>query len=410
MEHLVFWLVNAKENINTLPKLFIAGFSVLLKTVVYRNLKLSDLPEESLVFFSAIAIEKINLPEPDDFFWLVREPIYPLLTATELQIKQIGWIARTGFLKQLCINRLEMLLDPYHLITLLSEKKRMMKTIALNNNSVITHNESRSQYKTPKTILAIIPHLNCNRWLEQCLLSIVNQTHPLDNIAVVDDGSEENPEAICRRYPQVTLLTSPGRVGPYQIVQSLVTSTNYEAYLFQDADDWSTPDRLAILLDLIAVSGAQMVGTQEIRVDEINKLVSPVTYPLNVNFALTDKPGHALLHPSSLILRSAILNLGGFSNNLRFGGDTEFLLRAHFHAKIRNSPSFCYFRRKRSHSLTTSPSTGLESPARQALLQQLKQTAYQNYDRVNQGKEPRTLPCDRIETVNLKWISGPRLS
>ncbi|MCU0536860.1 MAG: glycosyltransferase [Hydrococcus sp. Prado102] len=372
---------------------------------------MSDLPEESFVFFSPIAIERqLDLPEvTDEFFWLVIEPTYPLLTATELETKQMGWIARSSFLKQLSINRLESLLDPYYSIALLSEQKRIMKAIALNNRSVVTLGKSQAQYKTPKTILAIIPHLNCNRWLEQCLLTMVAQTRPLDGIAVVDDGSREIPEAICRRYPQVTLLASPGRVGPYQIIQSLVTSTNYEAYLFQDADDWSTPERLAILLELMAVSGSQMVGTQEIRVDEIKNIVSPVTYPLDVNLALRDKPGHAQLHPTSLILRSAILSLGGFSNNLRFGGDTEFLLRAHFHLTIRNSPNFCYFRRKRSHSLTTSPCTGLDSPARQALLQKLKQIAYQNYDSLEQGKEPHIFPSDRTETVNLKWICGPRL-
>ena len=47
----------------------------------------------------------------------------------------------------------------------------------------------------------------------------------------------------------MTLLHADRNVGPYRLVQQVIEDTDYDAYLFQDADDWSAPDRLEQLLD-----------------------------------------------------------------------------------------------------------------------------------------------------------------
>jgi hypothetical protein len=249
-------------------------------------------------------------------------------------------------------------------------------------------------------ILAIVPHFECEPWLERCLRSLVQQSRPLDRIVVVDDHSPQPPSDIVARFPQVTLLRSPETVGPYRLVQQVIDTTDYDAYLFQDADDWSSCDRLALLLQTMLDTGADLVGTQELRVLEDGQLL-PVSYPLDVNAALRHKPGHPLLHPTSLVTRRLVQAAGGFATGLRFGGDTEFLLRSHHLGKCVNIPHYCYYRRKRAQSLTTRPDTGLESPARLALLQQLKQRAIE---------APHDLkPIAIAPPIKLDHILGPSL-
>lgn len=352
-----------------------------------------------------IDLELINIK--DNFIWLIDKPNYPLLTAQELDIKNIKWIAKAEFIKKYFKNRLNLLSQPFQLLKTLIEENILTEIRLINppQKNIIEHNN----ITFPQTILAIIPHLNCNQWLNFCLLSLVNQTMPLTNILVVDDNSKESPEIICKNYPQVTLLKTSKSVGPYQIIQSVIQQTNYDAYFFQDADDWSTSNRLKTVLTLMNETNADLVGTQEYRVDEINRVIVPVTYPLDVNLALKEKPGHGLLHPTSLIRRSAILKLNGFANGLLFGGDTEFLLRAHFHLKIVNSPEFCYFRRKRVYSLTTSPLTGLDSVVRKDLLQKLKQIAHNNYDRIQHGKKPLMTPFLTQQIIKFTYVTGINL-
>jgi hypothetical protein len=207
-------------------------------------------------------------------------------------------------------------------------------------------------------------------------------------------------------FPEVTLLASPTRVGPYRLVQQVIEDTDYDYYLFQDADDWSSCDRLARLLTTAQLTGADLVGTQEIRFESTTQDWYPVHYPLDVNQALAAKPGHPLLHPSSLVRRSLVMRLGGFATGLCFGGDTEFLLRAAIVGRIVNLPEYGYFRQKRPHSLTTAPDTGLDSPARQALLQTLKQRAYDNLAAQRQGQSLKLQPLTQAPKIQLRYLVG----
>jgi hypothetical protein len=259
------------------------------------------------------------------------------------------------------------------------------------------------------TVIAIVPHYRCEPWLRRCLTSLVKQTRLPDLIVVVDDASDAPPVDIVADFPMVTLLRASANVGPYRLLQSVIEATIADYYLFQDADDWSSCDRLAQLLNAAESTGAVLVGTQEIRVDEDGSL-RPIQYPLDVNRALAEKPGHPLLHPTSLVRRSLVTTLGGFATGLRFGGDTEFLLRAVWAGKIMNVPHYGYFRRKRSHSLTTAPETGLDSPARRDLLITLKQRAIDRLTAARIGEPLDLQPLRERAPVPLEYLRGPALT
>ncbi|MGY6530825.1 MAG: glycosyltransferase family 2 protein [Cyanobacterium sp.] len=327
-----------------------------------------------------------------DLLWLLWNNFdFPFWTAQQLSGSNITWLAKVSFIKKVLEEDRQILEDNYRLLNYLVSHKIVSQTKLIKQDK-FSKKINDSPTDLSKKVLAIVPHYECNQWLDYCLFSLVNQSVKLGDIVVVDDQSSKIPKNICANYPQVNLLTSRQKIGPYQIIQSVISDSNYDYYLFQDADDWSMTDRLGISIRLMDKMGADMVGTQEYRVDDINHTLTPVVYPLNVNEALREKPGHALLHPTSLIKRSAFLRMNGFANALLYGADTEFLLRSHFHLKIYNSPEFGYFRRKRNNSLTTSPVTGLGTPHREQLLHTLKAIAHNNYAMVKQGKRPSTIP------------------
>ncbi len=273
----------------------------------------------------------------------------------------------------------------------------------------LTDTPSSLPSKYPPTVLAIVPHYRCEPWLRRCLAALVNQTRPPDGIVVVDDGSPVPPAEIVAEFPSVTLLTAPATVGPYRLVQQVIQDTHYDYYLFQDADDWSFSERLAQLLAVAEHTQADLIGTQELRWESEPDRLVPVHYPLDVNLALAEKPGHPLLHPTSLVRRRLVMAVGGFATGLHFGGDTEFLLRAAWVGRILNLPSYGYLRQKRPHSLTTNPQTGLDSPARQALLQALKQRAHQNRTAHQQGLPLDLRPLCQAPPIRLQHPIGPAL-
>jgi glycosyltransferase involved in cell wall biosynthesis len=258
-------------------------------------------------------------------------------------------------------------------------------------------------------VLAIVPHHRCEPWLEQCLRSLTRQTRPPDAIVVVDDASPEPPRDIVAGFPAVTLLRARERGGPYRLVQTVIEGTSFDAYLLQDADDWSTDDRLALQLAEAERTGAELVGAQELRVDEAGH-VAAVCYPLDAGRLLAAKPDCHVLHPTSLVSRDLVRRIGGYASAYRFGADLEFQLRAHHAARIVNVASFCYFRRRRAGSLWTSPETGEHSPLRHRQNAQLLARAAHNAARVAAGEAPNLAPFNRAGPVALDHVTGPRLN
>lgn len=265
---------------------------------------------------------------------------------------------------------------------------------------------------SPKSsVLAVIPHFRCEVWLERAVRSLLEQTRPPDAVAVIDDGSDEPPANIIRRFEGVTLLGSKANVGPYALVQRVIDATNFDAYMFQDADDWSAPDRLVRLLKGAERTGADLIGSYHVQVDEAGRELSRWRYPLDANAALLENPaGHVQLHPTTLVARKLVERVGGFATGLRFGADTEFIHRAHWVGNVLNLPRYLYFRTDRRDSLTNSARAGLASPARMKLVDSLNDRAKANADRVAGGERPDLRPMCVSDPVDLGHVWGPKLA
>lgn len=257
-------------------------------------------------------------------------------------------------------------------------------------------------------IAALVPHFNCEPYLASCLESLLEQSRPLEAIIVLDDGSKRAPIEIVARYPEVTLLRARINVGPYGLVQQAITDSAYDGYLFQDADDRSTPFRLERLLALAEETGAELVGCQAIHADAEGNEQPRAPLPFDVNATLRDEPGrHAFLHGSSLVSRRLVASLGGFASGLRFGADSEFLWRAHYAGIIRNSDYVGYRRLLRPDSLTHAPETGFGSPAREALKAGLLAHVAENVRLVAAGLEPDLYPYLVGAQADLEHLCGP---
>jgi hypothetical protein len=156
-------------------------------------------------------------------------------------------------------------------------------------------------------------------------------------------------------------------VGPYFVRQALAERSREEVLAFHDSDDLSCWDRFGCLEAERARTGCDLIGSNELRFDELEGDVTAFRYPLDASAALGMAPGHALFFPTSMITRAGFFRAGGLSTDRAFAYDTQFLLRAFFSLKIRNVDKFLYVRRRRAGSLTTSPETGMGTPIRERL-------------------------------------------
>lgn len=124
--------------------------------------------------------------------------------------------------------------------------------------------------KMAPTLSVVVPIYNVEKYLKQCLNSLVNQTLSNIEIILVNDGSTDNSEAICQSYAEqdsrIKLFSKPNgglsdaRNFGIQKVTSPVVG-------FVDSDDYVDLDMFQVLMELklrsnaeIAVGGVKMVS------------------------------------------------------------------------------------------------------------------------------------------------------
>ena len=102
-------------------------------------------------------------------------------------------------------------------------------------------------------ISIIVPVYGVERYLSECVDSLLSQTHRNLEVILVDDGSPDNCGAICDRY-----ATSDRRVKVIHQVNAGaanaknagldIASGDYIA--FMDSDDWAEVDWIETMLTL----------------------------------------------------------------------------------------------------------------------------------------------------------------
>ena len=206
-----------------------------------------------------------------------------------------------------------------------------------------------------KTISIIMTVFNEESLFLRSLESIFNQTYVNFHVIVVDDASTDSTPVILKEAKslykdKLTIITLKENQGTYIAKNIALTYAKGDLIAFQDADDWSHPQRIAEHVKLhnnnVLFSFSKLV-----RITNEGLFFSKHIYPLD------------RLSMVSLMIDKKIIDEIGFFRKLRIGSDTEYFER------IKRFTSYKFHRidkvlmlcAHKSNSLTTSPNTGVES-------------------------------------------------
>ena len=103
-------------------------------------------------------------------------------------------------------------------------------------------------------ISVIVPIYRVEKYVEQCIQSICNQTYRNLEIILVDDGSDDECPQICDRYAQrderiKVIHKENGGLDSARKVGILAATGKYIGYV--DGDDWIEPEMYEKLLESI---------------------------------------------------------------------------------------------------------------------------------------------------------------
>lgn len=172
-----------------------------------------------------------------------------------------------------------------------------------------------------KKISIYIPCFNVETFIESCIAGILNQTYPVDEILIVDDGSRDSTVKIARQYP-VKIIEHPYNKGLAAARNTAFQHASNELVASLDADCVPNPDWLSTLVLLLDDSKTGVVG---------GRLVETALFCLADYWReshLRQDWGDARVNNplfmfgnNNIIRKSVLLSTGGYNEDMRTNGE-----------------------------------------------------------------------------------------
>jgi len=132
-----------------------------------------------------------------------------------------------------------------------------------------------------EVVSIVIPIYNVEAYLRKCLETIVNQTYPHLEIILVNDGSPDHSEAICKEFfKQDSRIRYVRQVnGGLSAARNTGIDLATGDYItFVDPDDWVTEDYVETLYDQLKKYGADVsTGNYNLFNDSTSKFLIKLT-------------------------------------------------------------------------------------------------------------------------------------
>ena len=195
------------------------------------------------------------------------------------------------------------------------------------------------------TVAVVVPCYNHARFVERAIESIFSQTYRQIEVVVIDDGSTDGSTEIARRAlaasPFPCRFVARENRGATATINEAISLSSAPFINILNSDDWFSDDRIALMVDHVAASGAQWGFSETAYVDDSGRPVDPrldkragtlfavasaVSRKATVGFSLLG--GNAAISSGNLFFSRALFQRIGPFGSLRYNHDWEFGLRA----------------------------------------------------------------------------------
>ena len=176
------------------------------------------------------------------------------------------------------------------------------------------------------SVSAIIPVYNCEQFIQDALLSIVQQTRAVQEVIIIDDGSTDATAEQIQQFVQCTPTLSIRY--QHQHNQGVASARSHgvrlaqgEVIAFLDADDCWYSYKTALQLQLLQLHPevGMVIGNSR----RFGLIAQDPPY------TRIDQPKVEMHLQSTLIRRACFEQIGHFDDTLRLGEDVEWIMRWH---------------------------------------------------------------------------------
>lgn len=178
----------------------------------------------------------------------------------------------------------------------------------------------------PPKVSVVVPFHNEERYIDECITSVLSQTFSDFELIMVDDGSTDRSTGIVNNYAvkdeRVRLITLK-KSGLVAALNAGIAAARGDLIARMDADDIMHEERLKLQYDYMSANPDVSVLSCLVEVFP-RKLISPnMQYYIDWVNSLTDNESirrdifieSPIPHPSVMLRRSEVIELGGYEDN-----------------------------------------------------------------------------------------------
>ena len=174
-----------------------------------------------------------------------------------------------------------------------------------------------------------MPVFNCEKYLDESINSILNQTYRDFEFFIINDGSTDNSEKIIKNYQKkddrINLLTQNNQ-GVTKSLNKGIRNCRGKYVARMDADDISHPKRFEFQLKYLQNNlNIAIVGSQISIIDDKNEIIKKIdNLPLDdclIKWELIF--GTPLIHPTLMIRKTVFKKFGLYNKQSIFGQDIQ---------------------------------------------------------------------------------------
>lgn len=178
----------------------------------------------------------------------------------------------------------------------------------------------------------IIPVYNREKEIESCLKSVLNQSFPVTEIIVIDDGSTDGTLDVIKSFNEerIKLFQNLERKGVSYARNIGITNSNSEWIAFLDSDDEWKVDRIRNLVDFLTKNNKSSVYSGSYIYDGYN-MIFRNSRRISESESIFDFviSNEVYIPTPTLVIKKEIAKVVLFDENLDRHEDYDFIVRAH---------------------------------------------------------------------------------
>lgn len=177
-------------------------------------------------------------------------------------------------------------------------------------------------------ISIVTPSYNQGKYIEQTILSVINQNYPNLEYIIIDGGSTDETVSIIRKYEHyITYWVSEKDNGQSHAINKGIEKCTGEIFNWLNSDDWYEPDALfKVAIEFMKDKKVQFVSGFENHIYESGESqVNHGTFLLNELEETIELCQVA--QPSTFFTLKSIKDIGGLSNDLHYIMDGDMWVK-----------------------------------------------------------------------------------